>query len=89
MREEFETLDCSRKFSRRVVADLLEVCAVCGCPREKCRLVRCRWCEDSYYCADGLCFHQHQAKIITQRSPTRSGKSSRTSPNSLKRRRSL
>jgi hypothetical protein len=61
MREEFETLDRWRKFSRHVVADLLEVCAVCGCIREKCRLARCRWCEDTYYCADGLCFHQHQA----------------------------
>ena len=61
MREEFETLDRWRKISRHVVADLLEVCAVCGCVREKCRLTRCRWCEDTYYCADGLCFHEHQA----------------------------
>jgi hypothetical protein len=61
MREEFETLDRWRKFSCHVVADLLEVCAVCGRVREKCRLVRCRWCEDTYYCSDGLCFNQHQA----------------------------
>jgi len=62
MREEFETLNLWRRFSRHVVADLLEVCAVCGCVREKCRLTRCRSCEDTYYCSDGLCFHQHQAK---------------------------
>ena len=60
MREEFETLDRWRKISRHVVADLLEVCAICWCVREKSRLTRCRWCEDTYYCAGGLCFHEHQ-----------------------------
>jgi hypothetical protein len=62
MREEFETLDRWRKFSRHVVADLLEVCAMCGLVREKRRLTRCRWCADSYYCSDEPCFHQHQER---------------------------
>ena len=61
IREEFEALDRWRKFSRHVVADLLEVCTVCGMVREKHRLIRCRWCVDTYYCSDGPCFHQHQA----------------------------
>ena len=63
MREEFETLDRWRKFSRHVVADLLEVCAMCGLVREKRRLTRCRWCADSYYCSDGPCFHQHHTVL--------------------------
>jgi len=61
MREEFETLDRWRKFSRHVVADLLEACTVCSSVREKRRLTRCRWCVDTYYCSDGLCSHRHQA----------------------------
>ena len=60
MQEEFETLNRWRRFSRHVVADLLEVCTVCGCVREKCRLTRCRWCEDTYCCSHGPCFHRHR-----------------------------
>ncbi len=59
-REEFETLDRWRKFSRHVVADLLEVCEICGLVREKDRLIQCRWCADAYYCSDRPCFRQHQ-----------------------------
>lgn len=62
VREEFETIDRWRKFSRHVVADLLEACSVCGMVREKRLLTRCRWCQDTYYCSDGLCFHHHQAR---------------------------
>jgi len=61
IREEFEARNRWRRYSRHVVAELLEACAVCGSVREKSRLTRCRWCEDTYYCSHGLCFHQHRA----------------------------
>ncbi len=46
IREENEAEDTWRKYSRHVVADLLEGCAICGTIREKEHLARCRWCED-------------------------------------------
>lgn len=62
-REEREVTDEWRTFSRHVVADLLEACAVCGTVREKDRLIPCRWCEDVYCCKQGLCTQQHQADL--------------------------
>jgi hypothetical protein len=63
IREENEAEDTWRKYSRHVVADLLECCAVCGAIREKERLARCRWCEDVYICKKGVCTQQHQVEV--------------------------
>jgi hypothetical protein len=46
-----------------VVAELLEACAICGTIREKEHLVRCRWCEDTYYCKEGICSQQHHVDV--------------------------
>jgi len=62
IREENEAEDTWRKYSRHIVADLLEGCAICGAIRERDQLVRCRWCEDVYFCKHGVCSHQHQAE---------------------------
>lgn len=61
LREEHEVMDTWRKYSRHVVADLLEACSVCGMVREKDRFNHCRWCEDVYVCKEGLCAQHHQA----------------------------
>jgi hypothetical protein len=61
IREEREVLENWRAHSRHVVADLLEACTVCGCVRDKDRLTRCQWCEDVYYCKEGVCAQQHHA----------------------------
>jgi hypothetical protein len=63
IREENEAEDTWRKYSRHVVADLLEGCVICGTVRERQRLARCRWCEDVYFCKQGVCAHQHQAEM--------------------------
>jgi len=62
IREEREAMETWRKYSRHVVAEMLEMCAVCGVVRDKDGLSRCRWCEDVYYCRMGVCCHQHQAE---------------------------
>ncbi len=62
-REEQEVMDNWRKVSRHVVADLLEACAICGTVREKDRLNHCRWCEDVYFCKEGLCHQKHHAEV--------------------------
>ena len=46
MREEREVLEMWQRYSRHVVADLLEACAICGTLREKVQLARCPWCAD-------------------------------------------
>ena len=61
LREENDVVDTWRKYSRHVVAELLEACAVCGAVREKDHLTRCQWCEDVYFCQEGLCSHHHHA----------------------------
>jgi hypothetical protein len=63
IREEREALETWRTFSRHVVADMLEACAVCGSLREKDHMTRCRWCKDTYICKDGVCAQKHQADI--------------------------
>lgn len=63
IREENEAEDTWRKYSRHVVADMLEACVICGTVREKEQLARCRWCEDTYFCRQGSCSHQHQAEV--------------------------
>jgi len=63
IREEREVYETWRSYSRHVVADLLEACAICGTVREKERLTRCRWCEDTYICKEGVCAQQHQAEL--------------------------
>jgi hypothetical protein len=63
IREEREALETWRTFSRHVVADLLEMCAICGTIREKTQLARCRWCEDAYICKEGVCTRRHQAEL--------------------------
>jgi len=63
IREENEVMDTWRKYSRHVVADMLEACGVCGTVREKDRLTRCHWCEDVYFCKEGLCAQHHQAEM--------------------------
>ncbi len=62
IREENEVMDKWRKYSRHVVADMLEACAVCGTVREKDRLTHCRWCNDVYVCKEGLCAQHHQTE---------------------------
>lgn len=63
IREEHETIERWRKYSCHIVADLLEACEVCGTVREKERLTRCQWCDDTYYCKEGLCSRQHRADV--------------------------
>jgi hypothetical protein len=63
IREEREVMDIWRKYSRHVVAKLLEACTICGTVRQKERLTRCHWCEDVYYCKEGVCSQQHQAEM--------------------------
>ena len=63
IREEHEAEDIWRKYSRHVVADMLEACVICGTIREKEHLARCRWCEDVYFCKQGVCAQQHQAEM--------------------------
>ncbi|MGA3324521.1 MAG: hypothetical protein ABSF45_08605 [Terriglobia bacterium] len=63
IREEREVLETWRSYSRHVVADLLEACAICGTLREKVQLSRCRWCEDTYICKEGVCAQKHQAEL--------------------------
>jgi hypothetical protein len=63
IREEREVLDNWRTHARHVVADLLEACSVCGTVRDKDRLIHCRWCNDVYYCKEGVCAQQHHADI--------------------------
>jgi len=63
IREEREVLDNWRSHSRHVVADLLEACTVCDTVRDKDRLMRCRWCDDVYYCKEGVCAQQHHANV--------------------------
>ena len=63
IREEREAFETWRTFSRHVVADLLEACAVCGTIQEKVQLVRCRLCEDNYVCKLGVCAQRHQAEL--------------------------
>jgi len=63
IREQNEAEDIWRKYSRHIVADLLEGCAVCGTIREREHLARCRWCEDVYFCKQGVCSQQHQAEM--------------------------
>jgi regulator of sigma D len=62
IREEHEVMDTWRKYSRHVVADFLEACAICGIVREKEHLARCQWCEDVYFCKEGTCSQQHHAE---------------------------
>jgi hypothetical protein len=63
IREELETFETWRSYSRHVVADLLEACAICGTIREKVNLVRCRWCRDTYVCKEGICAQRHKADV--------------------------
>ena len=63
IREEHEVMDNWRQISRHVVAEMLEACAICGTIRDKEHLVRCRWCEDVYYCKEGTCSHQHHVDV--------------------------
>ena len=63
IREEQEALETWRKYSRHIVADMLEACAICGTVREKVQLARCRWCDNTYVCKDGVCTQLHQAEL--------------------------
>ena len=63
IREEQEAYETWRKYSRHVVADLLEACAICGTLREKVQLAHCHWCADTYICKEGMCIQLHQAKL--------------------------
>lgn len=62
MREEREVMESWRKVSCHVVADLYEACSICDTVREKDRLTHCRWCEDVYYCREGVCAQHHHAR---------------------------
>ena len=63
IREEHETMDDWRTYSRHVVAELLEACSICGTVREKSRLAHCRWCQDVYFCKEGTCAQHHHADV--------------------------
>jgi len=63
IREERAVMENWRSYSSHVIADLLEACAVCGMVCAKEHLTRCRWCEDVYYCKEGLCAQQHHADV--------------------------
>jgi len=63
IREESEAENTWRKYSRHVIADLLEGCAMCGAIREKEHLTHCRWCEDAYFCKNDVCSQQHNAEM--------------------------
>ena len=63
IREEREVFETWRSYSRHVVADLLEACAICGKVREKVLLTRCHWCKDTYTCKEGICVQLHQAAL--------------------------
>ena len=63
IREEREVMDNWRTFSRHVVAELLEACAICGTVREKEHVVHCRWCQDIYFCKEGTCAQRHHADV--------------------------
>ncbi|HXX24375.1 MAG TPA: hypothetical protein VEO19_14610 [Terriglobia bacterium] len=63
IRDENEAENTWRKYSRHVIANLLEGCAMCGTLREKEHLTRCRWCEDVYFCKNGVCSQQHNAEL--------------------------
>jgi hypothetical protein len=62
-RELWEVDEPWRQSSHPMVASGVEACAVCGTVRDRERLARCRWCDDVYWCADGLCAHQHAADL--------------------------
>jgi hypothetical protein len=63
IREENEAETIWRKYSCHIIADLLEGCAICGTIRQKGYLTRCRWCEDVYFCKNGVCSQQHNAEM--------------------------
>jgi len=63
IREEREVMDIWRKYSRHIVADLLEACSICGNVRDKELLTRCRWCTDVYICRKGTCTQKHQTEL--------------------------
>ncbi|SRR5579863_5182038 len=63
IREEREVIETWRTYSRHVVAEMLEACAICGTVREKALMGRCRWCDDVYICKDGTCAQKHQADL--------------------------
>ena len=58
-REERKVDEEWRNISYHVIADLLEVCAVCSMVKEKERLISCPSCEDTYCCGEGACFERH------------------------------
>ena len=60
-REERKVDEEWRNISYYVIADLLEVCAVCGIVTEKERLLRCPSCEDTYCCKERRCFDRHHS----------------------------
>ena len=63
IRQEQEAFETWRRYSRHVVADLLETCSICGTIREKSKLLRCGWCQDTYVCKDGNCAQRHQVQL--------------------------
>ena len=63
IREQNEAEDTWRKYSRHVVAEMLEGCTICGAIREKENLARCRWCADVYFCKKGVCSQRHHAAM--------------------------
>jgi hypothetical protein len=63
IREEREVFVTWRSYSRHVVAEMLEACAVCGTIREKVQLTPCHWCGDTYICKEGICTQLHQAEM--------------------------
>ena len=63
IREEHEVMETWRVYSRQAIAELLEACVVCGVVREKPLLSHCRWCDDTYFCEEGVCAQQHHADV--------------------------
>jgi hypothetical protein len=63
IRQEREAFETWRRYSRHVVADLLEMCAICGTIRDKALLTRCLWCKDTYVCRDRNCAQRHRVRL--------------------------
>jgi hypothetical protein len=62
-REEREVDEQWRTVSCHAIAEMIEICSVCGTVRDKDKLVRCPWCPDTYLCSDGVCSEQHRSRL--------------------------
>lgn len=62
-REEREADEQWRTVSCHAIAEMIEICSVCSTVRDKERLVRCPWCQDTYCCEEGVCRERHRSNV--------------------------